>query len=37
MECYEYIFHYFEYMIRLQKDKYPITGAVKIVIKFINK
>ncbi len=32
MECYEYIFHYFEYMIRLQKDKYPITGAVKIVI-----
>lgn len=32
MECYGDIFHYFEYMIRLQKDKYPIAGAVKIVI-----
>jgi len=32
MECYRDIFHYFEHMIRLQKDKYPVAGAVKVVI-----
>jgi hypothetical protein len=32
MECYRNIFLYFEHMIRLQKDKYPIAGAVKVLI-----
>jgi len=34
MECYRDIFHYFEHMIRLQKDKHPVAGAVKVVISF---
>lgn len=32
MECYGRILRYFEQMIRLQRDKYPIVDCVKVMI-----
>lgn len=32
MECYAYMFHYFERVIALQKDKYPIADCVRVMI-----
>ncbi|MEJ6950180.1 hypothetical protein [Natronospora cellulosivora (SeqCode)] len=32
MECYSNILQYFERIIRLQRDKFPIAGAVKVFI-----
>ena len=32
MECYNNIFRYFENLIRLQRDKYPIVDCVKVMM-----
>lgn len=32
MECYKYILNYFERIIRLQNEKYPIANCVKVMI-----
>ncbi|MGV8948906.1 MAG: hypothetical protein ACOH2E_06040 [Candidatus Paracaedibacter sp.] len=32
MECYGNILHYFEQVIRLQKEKYPVVKCVKVMI-----
>ena len=32
MEVYTNILHYLENMVRMQKDKYPVREAVKILI-----
>lgn len=32
MECYNNIFHYFERVIRLQKEKYPVVACLKTMI-----